>query len=196
MLEKHLGDHQLDVRQRGLIVDILGASPSPDAGPALLRALAMDLPLPPDVQERALAHLEEHMAKKSSPLRQSPLLDKAIDQLLKDAASKRTAVALIAAAEKHTRLAKVITIAKDADELPSTRIAAVQALGRIKDATASTALRDIIADAQEPLPLRVEAVRDLGRDYNPLSLQLLALFEKTVNDRFQAMQRDYFKRGY
>jgi putative membrane-bound dehydrogenase-like protein len=166
LLEKHLGNTKLDVRQRGLIVDILGASPSPDAGPALLRTLAADLPLPPDVQERALAHLEEHMSKKWSTLKQSPLVDKAIDQLLKDAAGKRTAVALIAAAEKHERLATVISIAKDAKEPPSTRSAAMHALGRLKDADATPgrALRDIITDEKEPLPLRVEAVRSFPRE--------------------------------
>src|SRR5262249_13456894 len=155
LLEKHLGNTKLDVRQRGLIVDILGASPSPDAGPALLRTLAADLPLPPDVQDRVLDHLRQHLGKKWGAVRHSALLDRAIDQMLKHEPSRASAVALIAAARKVSRREDVSRIAENAKEPEATRLAAVRALSQIVDAGASSSLLKIIDDTKAPLPLRV-----------------------------------------
>src|SRR5262249_59263459 len=141
-----------------------------DAGPALLRTLAADLPLPPDVQERALNHLRQHLGKKWSAVQHSGLLDKAIDQLLKTETGKAAGVALIGAAAKYERLADVQQISLNAKEPPATRLAAVQALGNIRDAAASGTLTGIVKDDKQPLPLRVEAVSLLGREISSVTL--------------------------
>lgn len=175
MLEKHLGNPRLHVRERGLIVDILATSPTAEAGTALLRTLAADVPLPPDVQERALAHLQEHMSGKWKALRGSPLLDKAIERLLKDEAGKATAAMLITTAEKTDRLPDVIRLAENAKEPSAVRLAAIHALGNVRNKRAMAPLQKIVEDSEEPLPLRVAAVGQLARE-NYVTLMSVPLF--------------------
>lgn len=158
-LEKQLLNAQLPAAQRGQIVDILAAAESAEAGKTLLKILLSDVPA--DVRDRIIDNLKQFLPGKWSALKSSPELANAITNLLGQAATKPTALALIGAADKNDTLAKVTAIIKDNKEAEPVRTIAIQTLGILSSVQAIAALETVLASPD--VPLRSVAVNALGK---------------------------------
>jgi putative membrane-bound dehydrogenase-like protein len=160
VLENRLADTKLTAAQRARIVDILAAYDDPQAGEAVLHALAGEVPA--EVQARILDNLKRLLAGKWSKLKTSKELAGIIDQLLARPQTRLTALALIAAAEKPDAAAKVAAIAGDPREAQATRLAAVQALGNIPGKEALGTLQGLLLSDKEDMAFRREVAAALA----------------------------------
>lgn len=157
LLGKRLVDAGIPADSRARIVDILATSADPDAGPAVLALLATDPPAA--VRDRAVENLRLFLPTKWQKLRTSPDFDRAVAALDKRA-TRETAIALIAAADRGDLTGHVLAVAKGKDE-PPVRRAAVAALGELHGDAAVTGLTGLVATL--PAEFQPDAIRALGK---------------------------------
>lgn len=158
LLEKKLGDDKLSAEQRVKIVDILAASSDKNAGEALVKLLATDLPA--EVRDRVLENLRLYLPTRWKGLGKSSELTKAIDGLLEKPQTRVTGISLVAAANRTDRAKDVAKYAASKDEPPAVRKAAIAALGQMPAKETSEALGGLLADG--PSDLRADVVKALG----------------------------------
>jgi putative membrane-bound dehydrogenase-like protein len=171
LLEARLADTKLPAGQRAQIVDILAGSADPKAGAVLLKALLADHTM--EVRERVVENLKLYLPGKWSGLRKARELGEVIDRALGKEQTRLVGLALVGAAERSDALEKVVAIAADVKEGPAVRIAAVQALGQLKDQAATDALLRLTGKGVKSEDVGVEAVLALGRQATPKALELL-----------------------
>jgi putative membrane-bound dehydrogenase-like protein len=154
-LGKRLIDAKLPAAQRARIVDILAASEDKDAGKAMLKVLATDVP--PEVRYKVIENLKLFLPGKWRELRSSPELNETLNALLHRIDLRPYALDLIVAAEKVDAVVAVEQIANNSANPEKLRNDAVVALG-------SLPTMDAVRDLQDPyLKLRpAVAIQALG----------------------------------
>jgi putative membrane-bound dehydrogenase-like protein len=161
LLEKQLLDAALPVDQRKQIVDIIAGSGESGAGVMLLKSLLAEKAQP--IRDGILEHLQANLAGKWSNLKKEQQLGKVIDHLLAKTSTQPAALVLIGAGEQIAYLDQVVQLARDGKALSQTRLAAIDALARLKSPQATDALLELATDAKADPSLALAAVLSLGQ---------------------------------
>jgi putative membrane-bound dehydrogenase-like protein len=186
LLEKRLANRALPAEQRKRIVEIVASSPEPAAGKLLLKALSVETSA--EVREQMVASLKLNLPTRWKDLASSTELSAAVKNLLGRSKTQRTALTLIAAAQKADAIADVAYLARNLREPLELRTQALRTLSLFKTPEATGALLKELTTA-EPASLRTEAASALGRQGTPdamKALQKLVTFEKASHELKQA----------
>ena len=176
LLQKQLATGKLTPAQRLQIVEMLAGSNDPSAYQVMLRALLSETSA--EVRDRIIAILKTNLSGTWSAQRTSKDLDTAIDQLLKEPATRAAGFALIGEARKTTFLKQATEAAENVKEGLAVRHAALAALGKLGNVPGGF-FSKIALDKEAPEELRIEAVKAGGGDPSWLTLHLPRLVQET-----------------
>ncbi len=180
LLGDKFNDPKLTASQKARIIDILAVTEQNDAGVTLLKLLSSG-DAPEELRQAAIKNLRTHLPGKWKPLQKSPELKAAVEKLLAVKATREQAVELIAAGQMVQSVDQLAAIARNDDDSPTARTAAVRALGELKTDEAVKALVSLI-----PVEfVRREAIQALGKVGSPAALQPL---QGLVKDEKQPLE--------
>jgi len=180
-METLLKDAKITAPQKARIVDILAASDSPDAGKTMFALLAGDQSA--DVKARAIANLKLFLPGKWSALARSDDMKAAVEALLKDPKTTETGLTLIAVAGYTPAMGRVSGLAKDASATKPVRLAAIRAMGTMKDMKSTEALIEVGTPENEFSIPCVQALAELaavGGETKDWSRGAFAALQKAV----------------
>jgi putative membrane-bound dehydrogenase-like protein len=187
LLRQRLADKDTTAKERREILDTLAGSDDVNAGEVVLKVLRTDAA--PEVCARAAELLKTHLPGKWKVFREGRELQTAIADLLKQAPTRLTALALVGAAEDTHFQGQVTALARNPKEPLPVRQEAVRTLGRLKSpdlvklveiqpealaeevvlalgradtAAGLNALTDLVRDKARPLPFRQVAAAALA----------------------------------
>ncbi|MFM7148257.1 MAG: PVC-type heme-binding CxxCH protein, partial [Gemmataceae bacterium] len=158
LLGRHVKDASLSPEQRARIVDILATSMEPQAGESLLNLLGEEVPSA--VQERVVENLRLFLPTKWQALKKNPRLNDVLSGLLDKPATRETALALIAAANRDNLADTVVRLARARNEPVGVRRAAIATLGQLRQSEALAQMVDH-SDAKYP-EMQSDVVKALG----------------------------------
>jgi hypothetical protein len=176
LLEKRLTDVKTNALQRSQIVDILAGSSDGGSGAVLLKAWAGETS--PEVSDRILLKMKEYLPGKWKDLQKNPVLGDVVNGFLAKDDKRLDALALIAAAERSDFLPKLAELTQN-DRLPlEVRVAAVRALGSLKDARATETLITLTSNNETLKPLG-DILASLGKQGTPAAKTSSRAWSKT-----------------
>src|SRR5207247_1511100 len=154
-----LNDATLTEVQRGEVLDALAAMAAPEAGNAVATLLASGNP-PPELAEKAFAHLSRQLFSEWIDLRHSPSVQAVIRGAFDSPKLRAKAVELAGDLGGPAYGKELLVVAKSAREPEELRVTAIEALGRTRDRAYVGELERLYRAG--PLSIRAAAVRATG----------------------------------
>lgn len=165
-----VSDSDLESAQRKEALEALAAYSQPEAAHAVA-ALISNFTTPPGLRQEALVRISKRLFSEWIPYRKDPAIVAAVRTALGDAVLQETALELTDELEDAEYAPELLALAKNAKAAESSRMIAIQALGRTRDERYFTDLDRFAATG--PVKLRAAGVRAIGYAQPPQMLMKL-----------------------
>jgi putative membrane-bound dehydrogenase-like protein len=161
-LKELLQDPQLTVAQKLRVLDILATSDDPTIARCLL-AILTAANSAPEMKNRALEYIRQHLPNKWKTALAGPELAQAIDLLMNHPHTRSHGLKLLAVAQPSQAAERVATLLTDPTTPRELRLEAVRTLGQLRShRQAVELLRQMVRTATD-VELRMEVIRALGQ---------------------------------